>query len=128
MEKRVLDTDILVDHLRGYPPAKGYIDQFEFGPLRGYVTTVSVLELYAGKKINELPETIGVEKLIGILEKVELSTEIAKKAGEIVRLYECAIPDAIVAATASCMGAKIVTRNRKHYRGIKEIEIETPYS
>jgi len=127
MEKRILDTDILIDHLRGYLPAKGYMEQFEFGNFKGYITTVSILELYAGKKIKELPKMMGVERLIGMLEKVDLSVEIAKKAGEIVRLYECVIPDAIVAATASHNGAKIVTRNRKHYSKIKEVEIEVPY-
>lgn len=119
MEKIILDTDILIDHLRGYSPARGYIEQFEFGLFRGYVTTISVLERYTGKKMNEASKLAEVEKLIGILENVDLSMEIAKKAGEMVRLYECAIPDAIVAATASYIEAKIVTRNRKHYRGIR---------
>ncbi|MEW6103388.1 MAG: hypothetical protein AB1630_06180 [bacterium] len=41
MERRILDTDILIDHLRGYLPAEGYIEQFEFGFFRGYITIIT---------------------------------------------------------------------------------------
>ena len=125
--KRIVDTDIFIDHLRGYAPAKGYMQQFEDGQLDGIVSTVTVLELYAGKRMSNPDEVDTVEQLISLFEEVSIEPEIGRKAGELIRKYGGAIPDAIIAATAVIKNAVVVTRNTKHYAHISEVNVEKPY-
>ena len=37
--KRIVDTDVFIDHLRGYESARGYIQQFEDGKPSGAMTS-----------------------------------------------------------------------------------------
>jgi len=68
-----------------------------------------------------------VKRLLSILEEVEVTSEIAWKAGELKRDYKCRLMDALIAATALGLNLKLVTRNSKHYEKIIELEIEKPY-
>lgn len=125
--KRVVDTDVFIDHLRGYEAAKGYMQQFEDGKLYGMISTVTILELYAGKRMSNLDEVDKVEQIISIFEEVSVDAEIGRKAGELIRKYGGAIPDAIIAATVVVKEAIVITRNIKHYTNISEVDVEKPY-
>lgn len=125
--ERLLDTDILIDHLRGYPPAKGYIDPYETKAMKGLVSVITVQELYAGKRMDDPSEMDEAEKLLGLFEEVNVDPVIARRAGEYVRKYGSAFPNAAIAATCVLRGAKLVTRNTKHYQSIPEVELEVPY-
>jgi len=70
---------------------------------------------------------IKVKRLIRLLERVEVSSEIACKAGELKRDYKCRLMDALIAATAIKLNLKLVTRNVKHFEKIPGLEIEKPY-
>ena len=48
MDKILLDSDILIDHLRGYEPARQYLKRFEVGEVEGYLSIITVAELAAG--------------------------------------------------------------------------------
>ena len=125
--KHIVDTDIFIDHLRGYEPSKGYMQQFEDGQLYGMISTVTILELYAGKRMYNPDEVDKVEQIISIFEEVSVDAKIGRKAGEFIRKYGGAIPDAIIAATAVVKEAIVITRNIKHYTNISEVDIEKPY-
>lgn len=62
-----------------------------------------------------------------MLNRIDINFSIAKKSGEFVRTYNCSIPDAVIAASAKTLNLKIVTRNKKHYEMIKEVEMKIPY-
>jgi predicted nucleic acid-binding protein len=49
MPEVLLDSDILIDHLRGYEPARQYLKRFETGEMQGYVSIITVAELAAGQ-------------------------------------------------------------------------------
>jgi len=49
MDDVLLDSDILIDHLRGYEPARQYLKRFETGEVQGYLYIVTVAELAAGQ-------------------------------------------------------------------------------
>lgn len=123
----IIDTDILVDHLRGYYKAKDFIEKLYADELQGYISVVSVIELFAGKKIISQSDVDKIIKLLGMFNKIDVNFSIAKKSGEFVRKYNCSIPDAIIAASAKILNLKIITRNKKHYEMIREIEIKIPY-
>ena len=40
IDKVLLDSDILIDHLRGYEPARQYLKRFEAGEVQGYLSII----------------------------------------------------------------------------------------
>ena len=101
----VVDTDILVDHLRGHR-------RLQVERALAY-STVSRAELFAGTDSVAVIRT-----LLDALVEVDLDRTIAETAGGIRRSRGLAMPDAIVAATALGLGVPLVTRNARHFRGI----------
>jgi predicted nucleic acid-binding protein len=49
MDEVLLDSDILIDHLRGYELARQYLKRFEAGERQGYLSIITVAELAAGQ-------------------------------------------------------------------------------
>ena len=127
MNSIAIDTDILIDHLRGLEKAKEYLRNVENGKVRGAISVITEAELAAGESMKDTLVQMKVKKLLSILEKVEVTSEIAWKAGELKRDYKCRLLDALIAATALGLNLKLVTRNTKHYEKIVELQIEKPY-
>jgi len=127
LNKVLIDTDILIDHLRGLDKAKEYLKKIESGKVKGVISVITEAELSAGESMRDILVQIKVRRLVRILEKVEVTSEIAWKAGELRRNYKCRLMDALIAATALNLNLKLVTRNVKHYEKIKGLEIEEPY-
>lgn len=125
--ERTLDSDVLIDHLRGYRAYAGYIARYERGELRGYVSAVTVAELFAARRTREPVERKRVEKLLSLFTIVPVDMPIAVLAGELRRDYGLSLPDAIVAATALNLGLVLVTRNIRHYQRIPNLRLEVPY-
>lgn len=127
MNKVLIDTDILIDHLRGQEKAKDYLKMIENGSTSGVISVITEAELAAGDSMKDMQVQMKVRRLVGILEKAEVTSEIAWKAGELKRDYGCRLMDALIAATAMKSNIKLVTRNIKHYENIAGLEIEEPY-
>ena len=127
MNKAFIDTDILIDHLRGQEKAKEYLKDIENGKTKGVISVITEAELAAGESMKDISVQIKVKRLIRLLERVEVSSEIACKAGELKRDYKCRLMDALIAATAIKLNLKLVTRNVKHFEKIPGLEIENPY-
>lgn len=127
MNKVLVDTDILVDHLRGIEKAKEYLKSVENGAIRGVISVITEAELAAGESMKDMLVQMKVRRLVGLLEKAEVTSEMAWKAGELKRDYKCRLMDALIAATAMKLNLKLVTRNVKHYEKIAGLEIEEPY-
>lgn len=119
MVKLVVDTDIIIDYLRaGKGPFLEILDLQQKGSAEIYVSTISVLELYAGQ--SSKTDAAQVEKILDNLAIVELSRELAKFAGEKKRDLSASstINDLIIGCTALVLKARLVTRNRKHFEQI----------
>ncbi len=125
--ERVLDSDVLVDHLRGYRGYAGYIARYERGELRGFISVITFAELLAARRTREPQERRRVEKLASLFTVVPVDIAIASTAGELRRDYGLSLPDAIVAATALRLGIVLVTRNIRHYQRIPHLRLEVPY-
>lgn len=124
MVRFIVDTDVIIDHLRGVEKAKEFLRRFEKKESNGFYSTITEAEIFSGKRMDSLDEQRKVGRLLGLMERVNVDSRIARKAGEIRRKYEVSLPDAIIAATAVIKEAKIATRNAKHYESIRGIIIE----
>ena len=114
----LLDTDVLVDFLRGHSKAVAFINAHS---ARIILSSIVVAELYAGVKGNAEQATL--EDFISLFRVVPVSAEIAKAGGLYKRDYGkshgVGLADGILAATAEAENAELKTLNRKHYPMLK---------
>ncbi|MBU1262606.1 type II toxin-antitoxin system VapC family toxin [bacterium] len=123
----LIDSDILIDHLRKEKKALDFLDtEIEKGSLL-FLSVISRTEIYAGMRKEE--EEV-VYSLFEIIRPVNIDATIADKAGKYLRKFSKShalnIGDAIIAATASEMELNLATKNLKHYP-MKDISVLRPY-
>ena len=123
-DRLLLDTDILIDYLRGYPDAVSCIEGAT-EPL--LISAVTVAELYAG--VRDGAEREALDTFIQAFEIVAVDREIAVKGGIYRRDYRgshnTGLADALIAATAESRQAALVTLNKRHFPMIDEAVV--PY-
>lgn len=116
----LIDTDILIDYLRGHPSAVSFMEQ-NIDDL--IISAVSVAELYQG--VREGQERTKLSRMISALTVVPLTQEIAEIAGLFRRDYRdsigCGLADCMIAATASEHHLDLATLNDKHFRMLSNV-------
>jgi len=117
----LLDTDVLVDFLRGYSKAVAYVNAHSD---RIILSSIVVAELYAG--VQGDAEEAALENFISLFHVVPVSAEIAKAGGIYKRDYGkshgIGLADAILAATAEAEKTDLKTLNTKHYPMLKALK------
>lgn len=122
MNKNILiDTDIVIDFLRGDRQALAY-----FKSISDIIcfSAITIAEIYSGIKGKK--EESEVERLFSIFPVIATTNEIAREAGRFVKQYRPShsveIPDAIIAATCLLSGSELHTLNIKHYPMFKDLK------
>ena len=116
MPTYLIDSDILINHLRRRIPLHAYLGELK--PTTRYGCSVIVVaEVYSGMRPAEEPAT---RQLIDGLVHFPITTQVAEKAAELKRKLDrsgrtIALDDCLIAATAILEKATLVTRNAKHY-------------
>ncbi len=121
----LIDTDVLIDYLRGNPQAVQFV---EHDGRRFLISAISVAELYAG--VRDGAERTALEIFLSVFDLVSVDGSIAEKGSLYRRDYfsshGVSLADALIAATASVRNATLVTLNRKHFPMISDIYV--PYT
>jgi len=121
----LLDTDVLVDYLRGREEAVSYVKAHTEQVL---IPSIVVAELYAGVQDEEELERL--DDFISLFPIIPLTEEVARAAGAHKRAYYrshgVGLADAVIAATAEAHGADLKTLNIKHYPMLKGLK--PPYT
>ena len=128
MEKKLLDTNIFIDFLKGKEEARIFFETSK------YLSTsvIVVMELIAG--FSNQNEVKLFEQFLhkSRIKIYPLTTGVSEKAYLLFRQYYkshgISIPDTLIAATALLQRRKLVTRNMKHFQMIKDIKVFNPYS
>lgn len=119
----LLDTNILIDYLRGKQAAIEFIDSAN--KRRFAVNTVVVLELYNGC-LNRA-ELTKIRHLLNGFMHFELNEAIAQAATRIGHSYalshSVSAPDALIAATALVYNLELRTANLKDFRMIPGLKL-----
>ncbi len=118
----LLDTDILIDWLHGRSWAK---DVVSTRSTRLYCSAVTRKELLDKSGISSA-ERERVLRLLRAVRVITVDSVIAAAASELLQKYPARslrVDDALIAATAWVKNLPLLTRNRKHYEFIVEIEL-----
>lgn len=113
----LVDTDVLVEYLRGHPSAIRFVRDHAN---RIILSAMSVAELYAGVRggVNG-PEQLALANFLSLFSIIPVSAEVAKVGGRYRRDYAgshgVGLADAVIAATAVLSDAELKTLNVKHY-------------
>jgi predicted nucleic acid-binding protein len=114
VSKILVDTDVLIDYLRGRDEAVALITSTDRTIL---ISSLTVAELYAGIKGDDEEKTL--EEFLGTLTVISVTSSLAKAAGryrkQYMKSHSVGLADAVIAATAMQEGALLKTLNIKHY-------------
>jgi len=110
----LIDTNILIDHLRDRLPATLFLASLTQKPC---TSAISVAELFAGTKSS--PQKDKVHRLLEGLQVIPFDAGIAEIAGEYLLKYtkshSIGFADAAIGATANQQKLKLCTLNIKHF-------------
>lgn len=120
----VLDTSVLIDHLRASPAATEYLVGLEDRPS---CSEISRIEVVQGLRSAERP---AANKLFSLMAWVPVNEAIAGRAGDLGRRWRRSHPgigvaDLAIAATAEQIDADLATLNLKHFPMFKGLR--APY-
>ena len=120
----MIDSDVLIWYMRGNPKAYNVIDdQYGF-----FISVVSYMELVQGMQ-NKGELTLLRKTMRNWNAKIlYINEDISTKAMFFVEQHflshSIVLADALIGATAISNGLKLLTSNIKHYKILKNIELE----
>ena len=113
----LIDSDVLIEHLRGNTDARDWLVQARrtSGPLA--MSVISVTEIAGGMRS---PERREVMRLLGSMQRFEVTEQVAWRAATLMREYRrshsgIGLGDYLTAATALTEGLELATLNVRHY-------------
>ncbi len=122
----ILDTSVIIDHLRRRPEESLLIKLFESHSEQSFgVSVISIQELYEGKSTKDELEENHLLSTLGSMEILPYNLDISKMAGKIARDSKIPIDfaDAAIAATTIASGGELFTLNEKHFKDIPDLEM-----
>lgn len=112
----LIDSDVLICHLRGVSQARDWLHQARQRD-RLAVSVVTITELTGGMRSAERR---GVWSLLASMHTEPVDELIARSAGQLIRDYRTShagigVADYLIAATALARGAELATLNVRHF-------------
>jgi predicted nucleic acid-binding protein len=113
----LVDSDVLIEHLRGTQAARDWLVKARqsSGPLA--ISVVSLTEIAGGMRSPERREVV---RLLGSMQRFEVTKQVAWRASELMRQYRrshsgIGLGDYLIAATALTEGLEVATLNIRRY-------------
>lgn len=108
MVRPLFDTNILIDFLRGLPPASRELTRYD----QHAISIITWMEVMAGTPEKAEADT---RSFLSAFDLVELDAAIAERAVLLRQQYRLKLPDAIVWASAQTRSMLLVTRDEKGF-------------
>lgn len=122
--KTVIDTSVLIDHLRSSSAATEYLAGLEGQPICSEISRIEVIQGLRSE------ERRAAARLFALIAWVPVNEAVARRAGELGRKWRrshsgIGVADLAIAATAEELDAALATRNLKHFPMFKGLR--APY-
>lgn len=127
-QTRLIDTDILVDALRGITDAVDFLARLQADSAL-QISVISAMELTAGcRNARELSQ---LHQFLQQIKVLPIDAHISWRAYQLMNSFFLShgllIPDALIAATALELGLTLCTKNIRHFQMIEGLEVSRPY-
>lgn len=119
MVAALLDSNILVDHLKGYPQATAEIERYPT-PAISIVTWIEVMVGVGEDSSERTRQFLDRFTIIGLTDTV------AEGAVRLRRSHRLKFPDAVIWAAAQTTGRLLITRNTKDFP-VDDPGVRAPY-
>ena len=123
---QLLDTDVLIDLLRGFPPARAWLGALPDAP---GMPGLAVLELLQG--CRNLQEARRVEQLATIFQIFwPTHSDCNRALTSFARLHLAAgigLLDVLIGECAAGLGADLCTFNARHFQAMANVMTSQPY-
>ncbi|OHA64438.1 MAG: hypothetical protein A2940_02300 [Candidatus Wildermuthbacteria bacterium RIFCSPLOWO2_01_FULL_48_29] len=123
----VLDTNIIIDHLRQSSVKDTIFQSLVKNTPKSdlAISIITVQELYEGSSTRKRTEEEQLLTTLSFLRILPYTFDVAQRAGEIARDLgrSIEIPDAAIAATTLLNEASLLTLNQKDFEGIQGLEL-----
>jgi len=120
----IIDTDILIDVARHINEAVNCLQQIEKQSSLA-ISTVTQMELIIGCRDKKELKTL--ELFLQRFKIISLSKQISETAISLLKSYRLShgllIADALIASTAIAANTRLISKNQKDYRFIKELDL-----
>jgi len=113
-ERLLLDTDVLVEYLRGRPRAVKYLERLKN---ELWISTITSAELFAGAR--DEAECAVLDRFLMAFSIMPVSEDAARMGGTYKNRWSkshgTGLADALIAASAEMLNARLITFNLRHY-------------
>jgi len=117
--KAVIDTNILVDYLRGVPFAATELALYK----KPAISTISWIEVMAG---TTAPTEKVARAFLQTFDLLEIDAKIAEQAVILRKAHRIKLPDAVIWATAQVHQCLLISRNTRDFDP-KDPGVRVPY-
>ena len=131
MRKIFVDSNYVIDYLRGRAYTKDLIEKIKHKELEAHISAVTVFELHVGALLSNDPRKRfeEIELLLNWVKVVDIDKEIMYIAAKIHvdlrrRGLTVGIEDIIIAATSISVNIALLTDNKKHFANIHGLRLE----
>ena len=124
--KFLVDTDVIIDYLKGVKPAK---ELFRTREIVIYCSVLTKKELLAKIGISN-SERKKITRLLSKIKILKIDKDIHDKYNQLLSKYgeqQNLLADYIIAASAWSKNLPLLTRNLKHFEKIEEIRLGPVY-
>lgn len=120
----LIDTNIIIDHLRGDNSITSFLEDIENKKIPASISVITEYELliFPGLTTQQEKEIIS---FIGIFPILNITSSIVRIAARFKRIYNTAVVDSLIAATAHKNKSVLITRNIRHFKNIKDIQVKS---
>lgn len=122
IKKYLIDSDILIDYLRGFSATRNFLFELRKKGIL-MISVINVVEIYSGRDIKNKKKKRIIDNFISEFKIITLERSLSEDAGKIRMEYQTPFADAIIAASAIETKSFLVTRNIKHFSKIKHLKI-----
>lgn len=120
----LIDTDVLIDYSRGIEQTRDQLEDLGGEHILA-VSVVTQLELMVG--CENKAEFKSLQEFLSDFEIIHLDSSVSQKAVELFEDYRLShgvlIPDMLIASTALSLEISLLSKNRKDFRFIEELEL-----